>query len=267
MIDIKQIKIKPLKYTIISLTEVGLILSKKLGTFLSAECLHRPKPFTDIIRERFQNGNRMILICAIGIAVRTIAPLLNDKYRDPAVLVLDEYGRFVVPILSGHEGGANDLARQISKYLGAQLVITGAQTYTNPILIAGLGCNRGCHLTEIQNLLSNTLSDYGLKCSDLNALSSIEVKQNELGLQELALLLQLPIYFYTATTLSMYTNQLSSKSSIVFQVTGCYGVAEAAALAHAEHIVDHCSSAELIIPKRSSHNATCAIARIYSSNH
>ena len=152
------------------------------------------------------------------------------------MLVLDEHGRFVVPILSGHEGGANEWARQVSEWLGAQAVITGAQRYTQPLLVAGLGCNRGCPLQPLLALIDQTLIRHGLQRSELRALASIELKQDEPGLHQLAETLQLPIHFYSAAALNEYGDRLSRKSEIVFRETGCYGVAEAAALAHAEPV-------------------------------
>lgn len=76
--------------------------------------------------EAFEEMDGMIFIGAAGIAVRTIAPFLRGKDRDPAVVVVDEYGRFSISLLSGHIGGANDLATAAASILGAQPVITTA---------------------------------------------------------------------------------------------------------------------------------------------
>lgn len=252
--------------TLVSLTEPGRALAQRLLTLLpEAEHLHQPQPFQETVRRHFLAGHRLILLCAIGIAVRTLGPVLRDKYQDPAVLALDEHGRFVVPILSGHEGGANEWARQISDFLGAQCIITGAQLYTQPLLTAGIGCNRGCPLDSLLALLDETLERHGLRRHDVRALSSIELKQDELGLQQLAEMLQLPISFYSATVLNEYGDRLSRKSEIVFRETGCYGVAEAAALACAERLVNSSHRAELLIAKRKNADATLAVARIYGN--
>ena len=253
-------------FTIVSLTDPGRALAEHLLALMpDAEHLHRPQPFREMVRERFLAGHRLILLCAVGIAVRTLGPVLRDKYQDPAVLVLDEHGRFVVPILSGHEGGANEWARQVAEFLGTQAVITGAQRYTQPLLVAGLGCNRGCPVEPLLALLDETLAGHGLRRSDLHGLASIELKRDEAGLHQLAAELNLPIAFYPAAVLKEYSDRLSRKSEIVFRETGCYGVAEAAALAHAERLVSHDFRAELIIPKQKNTDATLAVARIYGN--
>jgi cobalt-precorrin 5A hydrolase len=67
-----------------------------------------------------------VMICAAGIAVRAVAPLIAGKDRDPAVVVLDQEGRYVVSLLSGHLGGAIALARQVAELTGGSAVITTA---------------------------------------------------------------------------------------------------------------------------------------------
>ena len=82
-----------------------------------------PRPFYG---ELFPWADAMVFVGACGIAVREIAPHVRNKATDPAVLSLDELGQFVIPLLSGHIGGANALARRLAKHLGATAVVTTA---------------------------------------------------------------------------------------------------------------------------------------------
>ena len=79
-----------------------------------------------VIREQFMNCDRILFICAAAIAVRTLAPYIKSKVTDPAVLVADEQGRFLISLLSGHLGGANEWCSQLSCKIGAVPVITTA---------------------------------------------------------------------------------------------------------------------------------------------
>ena len=80
----------------------------------------------EILQREWNCSSALIFIGAMGIAVRHVAPLLQSKTSDPAVLVLDEKGQFVIPVVSGHIGGGVCLARELAQYLGAQAVITTA---------------------------------------------------------------------------------------------------------------------------------------------
>lgn len=77
-------------------------------------------------RRQFEKADGLIFIGAAGIAVRAIAPFVHDKLTDPAVVVMDEAGRYAVSLLSGHVGGANELARMVAEFCGAEPVITTA---------------------------------------------------------------------------------------------------------------------------------------------
>ncbi len=86
---------------------------------------------SEAVSEAWHKGRGLIFIMASGIVVRTIAPLIKDKKTDPAVVVLDEKGRFAISLLSGHLGGANEMARQIAGFLGGEAVITTSSDINN----------------------------------------------------------------------------------------------------------------------------------------
>lgn len=100
-------------------------------------CLKRYKPDGSLYEELFDNimeltarifseFDALIFVCACGIAVRAIAPHVRSKVTDPAVVVVDDSGKFAIPVLSGHIGGANALARRVAEEIGATPVVTTA---------------------------------------------------------------------------------------------------------------------------------------------
>lgn len=84
------------------------------------------QPLTEWTGEQMKKRRSLLFIGACGIAVRAIAPFLTDKLNDVPVLVMDEQGRFVIPILAGHVGGANELAVSLAERMGSTPVITTA---------------------------------------------------------------------------------------------------------------------------------------------
>ena len=113
----------------LAFTDTGLALAKRLAAALPgsvARCGQDGTSLAEWTGVQFVQSDALIFVGAAGIAVRAIAPHCKSKTTDPAVVVVDECGRFAVPILSGHLGGANDLARTIAAVCGAVPVITTA---------------------------------------------------------------------------------------------------------------------------------------------
>lgn len=102
----------------------GSELARKLSAiYPEAE---RLKFKAGIVKKNWDGARALVFIMASGIAVRTVAPLLRDKSSDPAVVVMDEKGKYVVSLIGGHEAGANDLALRVAGAIGAEPVITTA---------------------------------------------------------------------------------------------------------------------------------------------
>ena len=80
--------------------------------------------YKDFTEETFRSAKQLVFIGALGICVRTIAPFVEDKHSDPAVVCIDSTKRFVIAVLSGHVGGANALATDLAHFLGAEPVVT-----------------------------------------------------------------------------------------------------------------------------------------------
>ena len=104
----------------VSVTEAGRVRARRLPF----EHVHGSA--ASAVRERWGSVDGFVLFLATGAAVRIVAPLLADKNRDPAVVCVDEGGRYAVALVGGHAGGANALARQVGELLDAEPVLTTA---------------------------------------------------------------------------------------------------------------------------------------------
>ncbi len=107
------------KIAIIPISKTGNEIAKTLQRELNAQVILRTE-----VKSKWKNYDAFIFIGAMGICVRTIAPLVEDKHKDPAVVCVDSLGQNVIAVLSGHVGGANDLTREVAAIIGGHEVIT-----------------------------------------------------------------------------------------------------------------------------------------------
>ncbi|WNJ99868.1 precorrin-3B C(17)-methyltransferase [Thalassospiraceae bacterium LMO-JJ14] len=324
------------------LTGAGEKLARRLAPAFSAAEVHGlahrtespDRTFTDTLAhicELFAAGSPVIGICAAGILVRAVAPVLSDKRVEPALIAIAEDGSCVVPVLGGHRG-ANKMARDIAGMLGIGAAVTTAGDIglgfalddppsgwriadTAPakavmaamlngeairlerdahvakadwlqvpridaaaaigvcltdaaltpddatlvihpqILAVGVGCERNCAPGELAALVMETLADAGLAKDAVACVVSLDLKADEPAVLALAESLNAPARFFDAETLEAETPRLESPSDVVFAEVGCHGVCEAAALAASG------ADGVLIVAKRKSARATCAVAR------
>lgn len=283
----------------------------------------------DRLRAAFAAGRPIIGLCAAGILIRTLAPLLADKRDEPPVLAVAEDGSAVVPLLGGHHG-ANRLARRVAAMLGGRAAITtasdlafdlalddpppgwilanpedvkaftatllagapvrldgpptpwlaaGKLPWGDPALLTlqvternvagapdrlvfhpatlalGVGCERGAEPDELATLVDATLAEAGSAKGAVALVASITLKADEPAVHATAARLGVPARFFPPDRLEAETPRLTQPSAAVFQAVGCHGVAEAAALAAAG------PDGRLLVPKRKSARATCALAQ------
>ncbi|MTJ81494.1 MAG: precorrin-3B C(17)-methyltransferase [Telmatospirillum sp.] len=288
------------------------------------------------VRQLFGDGVPVVAVCAAGILIRAVAPLLLDKRAEPPVIAVSPDGASVVPLLGGHHG-ANRLARHIAAGLKGHAAITtagdvalglalddpprgwhvanpalakpvasallagepvrlavdaarGQSAWISapglgtegafgihvtdravestrdlilhpPVLALGVGCSRGATADELKALVADSLADAGYAQGSVALVASLDLKADEDAVHALAAGLGVPARFFTPAELEAETPRLANPSEVVFAETGCHGVAEAAALAAAG------PGAELVLTKRKSAMATCAVARSAAALH
>ena len=151
-----------MKIAVVSITKHGIALAGKVVAALPGAQLFCPEKFRteggnaapgafhcyegkvgDQVPALFAAFDGIVCIVSLGAVVRLIAPHLKNKETDPAVVVIDEAGKFVIPILSGPLGGANQLAGHLATALGAQAVLTTASDARETIAVDLLGRELG----------------------------------------------------------------------------------------------------------------------------
>jgi cobalt-precorrin 5A hydrolase len=146
------------RIALVAISRRGAALARRLAVALEGEVtLHLERrllqpgdqatafdlPLRPVIRPLFQQHQALVLFMPVGAVVRLLAPSLGDKHRDPAVVCVDDAGRFAVSLLSGHVGGADQLAEEVARILGAAPVITSASHVTGTLAVDLLGRKLG----------------------------------------------------------------------------------------------------------------------------
>lgn len=206
----------------------------------------------DLTAEIFGEYEGLVYIAPSGAVVRAIAPHLRDKTTDPAVVQMDVGGRWAVSLLSGHEGGANELAFAVANAIGAEPVIS-TSTDAAKNLIVGVGCRRGVEAERIIDAVKTALADADCTMRQVRCIASADVKADEAGLIDAARALGVPLRFIASEDIRESTLDFE-KSEFVEQSVNLPAVAEPAALLAGRRT-------SLLLRKRIFKGITVAIAR------
>ena len=186
----------------------------------------------------YQQHAQWIMLVASGIAVRFLDGLVQDKHSDPAVVVLDEAGRYAISLLAGHEGGANRLAYRVANAIGAVPVITTATEAVKP-LVLGIGCRKDVPAERIEAAVYRALGERTI--SEIREMATIDLKANEPGLIEFCERHGLPLRIFSREIVAARP-WVTQPSDWVKQNVGLDGVCEPCALIA-------CARGKLIVPK------------------
>jgi cobalt-precorrin 5A hydrolase len=253
-----------MKVALISLSEEGARLLRRLRTcFPDAPLfLHegvradlpgeRFGQVLPLVKELFDRYQGLVLVMPTGVAVRAVAPLIRHKTKDPAVVVVDAGGRYAISLLSGHEGGANDLAVAVGNILGAEPVVTTTTEALKQVIV-GVGCRKGVSAEKILQAIESALAETGIKKEEIRWLASADVKAGEAGLIEAARALGVPLRLVDGEEIRLSVKPFEH-SPFVQKKVNVPAVAEAAALLAGRRT-------RLILPKKTFPGVTVALAR------
>ncbi len=150
-----------MKLAYLAFSQTGYELAKKIADTLGGTAYRSGQPdkggnvlnLSQWTETHFASCDGLVYVGAMGIAVRAVAPFVKDKTADPAVVVIDEKALHVIPILSGHLGGANDLARRIAEVTGSDCVITTATDVNDIFAVDEWSKRQNCALLEPKKIV------------------------------------------------------------------------------------------------------------------
>jgi cobalt-precorrin 5A hydrolase len=228
----------------------GAALATCLATRLHG-VVHRPEVEQKAaFAQAYRLHTQWIFIGASGIAVRFLAGMAQDKHSDPAVVVLDEAGRFAVSLLAGHEGGANALAYRVAAIVGAVPVVTTASEALKP-LVVGIGCRKDVSKERIEAAVRHALGEHAI--DQVREVATVDLKANEPGLLAFCAAFDLPLRVFARATLAARP-WVSKPSDWVRQNVGLDGVCEPCALVASPR-------GRLLVPKTSLDGVAVAVVQ------
>jgi cobalt-precorrin 5A hydrolase len=176
-------------------------------------------------REIFRQRSQWVLVMATGIATRFVEGLLQDKHEDPAVVVVDEAGRYAVALVGGHEGGANALTYRVANAIGAVPVVTTATEATRT-LVVGIGCRKGVSEEQIEQAIRHALLHVA---GAVREIATVDLKAEEPGLLAFTQRHGIPLRIITKQQIEARA-WVGRPSEWVRQAIGLDGVCEPCAL-------------------------------------
>ncbi len=158
-----------MKLAIITLTTGGVYQAKRIKKYYKEATLYTLKrhlqegfleidvSLSDLTRQLFKNYDGILFIMSTGIVVRTIAPFIQHKTIDPAIMVMDEKGEYIISLLSGHIGKANAYTIEIASHISALPIITTASDVNGKMAVDVMANKLGCHIDNMDQAKEMTI--------------------------------------------------------------------------------------------------------------
>lgn len=221
--------------------------------FLPTALADEGSPFSnlrELVADIFSKYQGIVFIMPVGIVVRIIARHARDKHLDPAIVVMDEAGRFAISLLSGHEGGANLLALKVANATGAEPVITTAAEASRSIVV-GVGARRGISSQAVKQSIAAALDTVGSTVASVRWVATIEEKASEPGIVAACAAMGLSIRTFSKERIARFQGNYQ-RSAFVKEKIGVEGVCEPCVLLSGREM-------RLLLSKTASGGVTVAV--------